>query len=317
MPLLKQRNITKELLRGISIAVLIIILASMLPLFGVIGIMLLPLLALFYHRKLGRTRGGIVPVASFLVVAVVFQGAAVDLFLIFALFLLGFLLGEGFEKNLSLEKTVGFACGGVTVVALVVLLVYGVFTGTGIFELTSSYVTKNLALYQSGYETLELSEEKRRAFTELLNYTKELLVRIMPGLFISGLVFGGGVTLMLARPVFRRTGLAFPGYEKFNRWRAPDVLVWGVIGAGVMLLIPDGGLRTAGLNGMVVMMQIYFFQGVAIVSFYFEKKQMPALVRGALIALIMFQVYLLLIVIGLGFFDMWLNIRKLNANDSV
>jgi uncharacterized protein YybS (DUF2232 family) len=317
LPLLKHGDITKEIVRGIGIALFVIAAAALLPIVGVIGIMMLPLLTLFYRIKLGRVKGGVVPASAFLFMALILGGVSVDLFLILALFLLGFLLGECFEKKLPLEKTVGYACGAVTFATLAVLLIYSQFTGTGIFELISNHVAKNLVLYQSAYEALEVSEEKRRAFTELLNYTKDVLVRIMPGLFFSGLLFGTWITLILARPVFKKTGLPFPTFEVLNRWQAPDFLVWGVIGFGVMLLIPDPGLKIIGLNGLVVMVQIYFFQGIGIVSFYFEKKQMPAVMRGALFALIMFQIYLLLIVIGLGFFDMWLNIRRLNANESL
>lgn len=317
MPLLNQGDIGKEIIRGIGIALLLVMVATILPLFGVVAIMTLPLLTLFYRIKLGRKLGGIIPAAAFFLMALVFGGASVDLFLILALFLLGFLMGEGFEKNLSLEKTVGSACGGVVVVALVLLLLYSSSVGTGVLELVSTYVSKNLALYQTGYEAIEVSEEKRRAFADLLVYAKEVLVKVMPGLFLSGLLFGAWVTLILARPVFKRAGLPMPGFVALNRWQAPDFLVWGVIGFGVMLLIPDTGFKMVGLNGLAVMMQIYFFQGIGIVSFYFEKKQMPALARGALFALIMFQIYLLLIVIGLGFFDMWLNIRKLNADEKV
>jgi uncharacterized protein YybS (DUF2232 family) len=58
-------------------------------------------------------------------------------------------------------------------------------------------------------------------------------------------------------------------------------------------------------------MTVYFFQGIAIVAFYFEKKQFPRVVRFFLYALIALQQLILLAVIGLGFFDMWVNFRRL------
>jgi uncharacterized protein YybS (DUF2232 family) len=63
-------------------------------------------------------------------------------------------------------------------------------------------------------------------------------------------------------------------------------------------------------------MTIYFFQGIAIVSFYFEKKKLPRVLRFVLYSFIALQQIILLVVIGLGFFDIWLNFRKLEVNDN-
>ena len=60
-------------------------------------------------------------------------------------------------------------------------------------------------------------------------------------------------------------------------------------------------------------MTIYFFQGIAIVSFFFEKKRLPVALRFILYSLIVVQQFLLLLIIGFGFFDMWLNFRKLET----
>jgi uncharacterized protein YybS (DUF2232 family) len=58
-------------------------------------------------------------------------------------------------------------------------------------------------------------------------------------------------------------------------------------------------------------MSVYFFQGIAIVSFYFNKKKFPRMIRIFLYTLVAVQQLVLLAVIGLGFFDMWFNFRKL------
>ncbi len=69
------------------------------------------------------------------------------------------------------------------------------------------------------------------------------------------------------------------------------------------------------LNGMVVLTIIYFFQGIAIISFYFEKKKIPMAIRTLLYGTIIIQQIFLLVIAGIGFFDVWLNFRKL-GNDN-
>jgi hypothetical protein len=66
--------------------------------------------------------------------------------------------------------------------------------------------------------------------------------------------------------------MPYPAYSRLNLWQAPDYLVWGVIGCGLLMLVPDGFAKTIGLNGLITLMMIYFFQGVAIVSFFFRKE---------------------------------------------
>jgi uncharacterized protein YybS (DUF2232 family) len=50
---------------------------------------------------------------------------------------------------------------------------------------------------------------------------------------------------------------------------------------------------------------------MAIVSFFFEKKQVPRLFKILLYTLIALQQLVLIAVIGIGLFDMWFNFRKL------
>ncbi len=83
-----------------------------------------------------------------------------------------------------------------------------------------------------------------------------------------------------------------------------------------MLLIPKISLKLLGTNGLLILMTIYFFQGIAIVAFFFDKKQLPRFLRIVLYSLIAVQQLLLLVVIGLGFFDVWLNFRKLKTAKS-
>jgi uncharacterized protein YybS (DUF2232 family) len=90
--------------------------------------------------------------------------------------------------------------------------------------------------------------------------------------------------------------------------------VWGVIGCGLIMLFPAAGIRLIGVNGLLVLLTIYFIQGIAIVSFYFEKKRLPRTIRVILYTMIAFQQLLLLIIICIGLFDMWINFRKIDTN---
>jgi uncharacterized protein YybS (DUF2232 family) len=299
---------------GVGITLVLFMGAMIMPIIGLVGIFLLPLPVLIYRLKLGRAKGAAIAAIAFMAMAAILGGGTLDLLLFLALLVLGFVLGESFERGFSLEKTMLMASGILTLAGLLFLLFYSHSAGIGIADLISAYVGKNLALYREALEQVGATEETRQAFSASLEIVEYVMVRVLPGIAVSGVLFTAWITLLLARPMLKRMNLPCPDFGSLMYWRAPEMLVWVLIGCGLMLLMPVGGLKLIGLNGLLVMLQVYFFQGIAIIAFFFEKKRLPVMARWIMYILITLQVFLLVLVIGLGIFDMWLNVRKIESN---
>jgi len=299
---------------GVGITLILFAVVVIMPVIGLVGVFMLPLPILVCRLKLGRVRGAVVAAIAFAAMVAILGGGSLDLFLFLALLVLGFVIGESFERNFSLEKTLVVSCGILTLAGLLLLLFYSHSAGVGIADLVSSYVDKNLALYEQALKQMDATEETRQALSASIEVVERVMLRVLPGLAVSGILFTAWITLLLARPVLRRAGLPFPEFGSLNSWRAPEMLIWPLIACGLLLLVPVSGLKLLGLNGLLVLLQVYFFQGIAIVSFFFEKKRFPLAVRWILYTLITLQAFLLVLVIGLGIFDMWLNVRKIESN---
>ena len=140
-----------------------------------------------------------------------------------------------------------------------------------------------------------------------------VLVRILPALAVGSTLFVAWVNLLMARSVLLSRDLFFPDFGPLNRWKVPEVLVWGVIASALLLLFPSRAMKVIGLNGLIVFMVVYFLEGIAIVSFFFEKKQFPRFLRSTIYVFIFIQQIICLLVIGLGFFDTWLDFRRLST----
>ncbi|MDO9111183.1 MAG: DUF2232 domain-containing protein, partial [Desulfatirhabdiaceae bacterium] len=134
---------------------------------------------------------------------------------------------------------------------------------------------------------------------------------VMSALFVTW------VNLLMTRSLVRFRGLKTPNFGSLTRWKSPEILVWVVIAGGVMLLIPVKTLKIIGLNIVLGLIMIYFIQGISIVSFYFDKRKFPRMLRGVLYALIGVQQVFSMLVIGLGFFDLWIDFRKINKNEKL
>jgi uncharacterized protein YybS (DUF2232 family) len=301
----------KGIIHGVLITSLIFVVSAYLPIVGVFGALFIPLPTLFYRSKLGRSSAAIIPVLSFMVMVAVSGRISIDMLFPAELLLLGFVLGELIELSLPIEKTFLYTCGSVVLTGITALLIFNLASGKGFWTQMSQYVDQNLQMAMVLYQKTGMSAENIQLISSSLDKIQYVLVRILPALMISSILFIIWTSLLLAKPLLRNRRLFYPDYGPLKLWQAPEALVWGVIGCGLILLFPDNTAKMIGLNGLLILLTVYFFQGIAIVSYYFEKKALPRMPRFFLYSLIGLQQIPLLVVIGLGFFDMWLNFRKL------
>ncbi len=315
MPDIVQKDICKDIARGVAITLLIFVISIYIPVFGFFFSLFIPLPVLYARMKLGRQAGAAVPVLSAVIITGWIGEPSFDTVFFVELLLLGFIMGELFQRNVSVEKTVGYTAAVVLGAGMLLLLIYGNISAAGLGALVSDYVDKNLKMTLALYEQVGVSEENIRVIAESLDKIRYVLVRIIPALAIAFTLFITWTTLLVSKPILKGRNLFFPDFQPLNHWKVPENLVWGVIGCGLMLLFPDRSIKLVGMNGLIILMTIYFFGGIAIVSFYFEKKRFPLFLRFFLYSLIALQQIILFLVIGLGFFDMWLNLRKLDPQN--
>ena len=302
----------KDIVTGVLITSLVFLVAIFIPIVGFVVALLIPLPILFYRSKLGRTAGGIILMISSLVMILLIGELSLDGLFFLELLLIGFVLGELIEFNLSIEKTILYASGCVFLSAFGGLLLFGILSGKGIAAMVSDYVAKNLELTLALYRNMGMSEETVQLISNSLDKIQYVLVRIIPALVTASTLLVVWASILLAEPILKNRSLFYPDFGRLNMWKAPEVLVWTVIGCGLALFLPNTTAKMIGLNGLIILMTVYFFQGIAIVSFYFEKKRFPRVIRIFLYTLIALQQLILLAVIGLGFFDLWVNFRRLS-----
>jgi uncharacterized protein YybS (DUF2232 family) len=300
----------KDIVNGVLITSLIFFISVFIPIIGLFGALFIPLPILYFRLKLGRKIGALVPAISGSILFIVIGGMSADVLFFVELLLIGFMLGELIELNYSIDKTILYATGAALLTGFMGLVLYSVLSGEGIYALVSDYVTNNLALTMVLYQSMGMSQENIRLIDRFLAEIQPLIVQILPAMVTASTLFVAWTNILIARPVLKRRLLSYPDFGPLNLWKAPEYLVWGVIVCGLALFLPGSAINIIGQNGLLILMTVYFFQGIAIVSFYFEKKRFPRFIRFFLYTLIAVQHLILLAVIGLGFFDMWVNFRR-------
>jgi uncharacterized protein YybS (DUF2232 family) len=300
---------SKDLATGIVITCLAVAVCTMVPIAGLMGSAFIPVPLVFFRAKLGRQAATVIAMAA-LGCAVVL-GGRLDVLFFGELLWIGFVMGELMARQWPLEKTVAAVCVAVIIAGLGGLLVSSLGADQGLLTTLSEGVRYHLELSLQLYQQMGLSQDQLDFLESSIEGIQQVLIGMMPALVIGSTLMVTWISLLAARRMCQRYGLPFPDYGALDRWKAPELIVWGVIGSGALLLVPALAAKMVGLNGLVVFMVIYFFQGMAVVAFFFQKKQIPRLARMVLYGLIVVQQLVMLAVIGVGFFDTWFNFRKL------
>ncbi len=302
----------KHIAGGVALILLLFGMAVALPVFGFFFSLFIPLPVWFYHRKLGYKPGLLIAAIAGVIVFFVIGRLGFDLIFFTELLIIGILLSRLFRLNLPVEIVVGITCLAVLSTGAAGLVAYSLTLNRGIGSIISAYVTQNLKLTMALYQNAGISEDTVRILADAMPRIHYILARITPAVAMSMTLLIIWINLLAARPLFALGNQPFPTTEPLNRWRAPNFLIWLVIACGGALMLPAGALNMIGLNGLIVLVTIYFFQGIAIVSYYFNKKNFSKAAKFLFYGLIVLQQLLIFVIIGLGLFDVWLDFRKLD-----
>jgi len=137
-----------------------------------------------------------------------------------------------------------------------------------------------------------------------------LVRRLLPGLIVANTGLVAWINVILARQLAFRLGWGEPKPPLFY-WSTPEWLIFVVLGAGFLLLVPVTGVRFFSLNLLIVLGLLYFCQGVAVVAAWFHRWGLPRFFRLVGYAL-MFLNPLFFLIVTLGLMDLWLDFRRLH-----
>lgn len=234
---------------------------------------------------------------------------------------LAFLLEFGLPAILLAEGLRRASRPEVVVTGVAALLTLG---GVGVLALASDQWARPLAAVSQHVEALLADME---AFTlrmglsgegppPLLGSVEKLrtfLLMAFPGLFFAGSLLTASGYVLLLRSLIRRWpaqlgGLTPPPF----RWELPEFLVWAFIGAGILYLTGLTWPQAVGLNVLIILLGLYFLQGLSIAAFLFQRFHLPRLLAAMSVMLLLFQPFLTLLVAGVGLFDVWFAFRRLS-----
>lgn len=169
----------------------------------------------------------------------------------------------------------------------------------------------DLALQQAMgfYGKMGLSPDELWPVSASVEQVRNFLLATSPSLLIAAALLTTSTNYFLARGGLTRAstpGGSYPGFA----WKMPDSLVWVLIGAASLILSRLPIAKEIGLNGLLIMMTLYFLQGLAIAAFWIRRLKLPPFVGMLGVVLLLIQPVLLLLLTGVGLFDIWFVFRR-------
>lgn len=175
-------------------------------------------------------------------------------------------------------------------------------------ELIGKEITQTTVVMQEMFAEADLPPSQQQELGLAVERMVSFLHDAYPGIAISvsglmtiGLVF---ILSLVARGQYVVPGKPFP------EWKVPEQLVWVLIAAGFLVAFGEGLLATFALNLLVVLLPIYFLQGLAVIDCFFRRKAFSPVFRVIGYLLVTLVNPLPMVVTGLGIFDLWADFRK-------
>jgi uncharacterized protein YybS (DUF2232 family) len=286
------------------------------PLGALIGV-LSPFPLVFIYLQRGR-QVGIALVALVFVVLLLLVGANQAMLFLAEYALMALVLGELIRFQLPGDRCIAISALASGFVSMVLLVALFGDQDVSVKEFFAKQVRSHFSQSMEAFESMgenKAEVEEMRVFAEK---AAEGFAASYPAFLLIGSLIGAAANYALIQIAWLR--LYGPGMfsgRAFSGWVCPETLVWGFILSGAALFLGQGMVADAGLNVFLVMLCIYFAQGLSIIVYFLKVRKVPTFFWFVLFILIFVQPLLIGLVAGLGVFDIWADFRKLKTVEDV
>jgi uncharacterized protein YybS (DUF2232 family) len=270
-----------------------------------------PLPAAFIGMRYGST-AGCATVAATAVLILLSSGQSTVLMYLVQFGIPGAALPWLLNRGVAWDKATVAVLWAMVFVSICGLLVVSLVAGQSPISLAGDLIGKEIAqttiVMQEMFAEADLPADQKRDVGLAVEKMAVFLQKAYPGIAItvSGLMTLGLVFLLslMARGRYKVPGRAFP------EWKAPEPLVWLLIISGFLIAFVDGLPSDFALNLLVILLPVYFLQGLAVIDCFFRRKAFSPIIRAVGYLLVTLVNPLPMVVTGLGVFDLWADFRK-------
>ncbi len=223
-------------------------------------------------------------------------------------------LGEAVRLHWGLIK------GGVTALAaclLFAILAVFIFQFAGLNNITVSvkdYLQYVISEIVSIQQSAGVTNAQSIYLAERAPQIALFIFRTIPSIIFVFALVAVTFNLLLSRRFIRLPHLFSGHVWDVAAFRIPDAAIWIVIGSILIFfaghyLFDNVFVKYSGINLVIAMAAVYFFQGLAVVVFFVRRIRVPLFRLLIYFIVILFFQTIGLLIIGLGLADVWVDFR--------
>jgi len=188
------------------------------------------------------------------------------------------------------------------------VLLYSASSGVNLQQMISAEVSSSMNQAVAIYEKSGVKGEELDLVKQTMKTVSDLLFRLYPALItvIFAIMAGCNLALLKKTAALFRLNL---NIGEFITFRNPDLLVWVLISTGFSLLLPTSLVTTPALNILLLVVLMYFVQGMAIVTVLISRQSISGILRIGFYIMLVIQPYLAVLIAGVGLCDLWMDFR--------
>ena len=211
--------------------------------------------------------------------------------------------GQRWDKAIAISWAVMFM--SVAIVMVAEAAVQGISLGAMVNEYIAREISQLKELYS---QSADLPAEQKEQLLTVLDELRKTLSIIWPAVVacLAGFLLLIQVFLLGLLPATKEL---LPG-PVFVDWKVPDYLVWPMITAGFGAFFATATIQTIAINLLIILFPLYYLQGLAIVTYYFQQRGTSLWLRAISYLLLALFNPLPFFLAGMGLFDLWGNFRK-------
>jgi len=210
--------------------------------------------------------------------------------------------GRQWDKAIAISWSVMLLTVAIVIVAEVTT------RGISLGSMLNDYIGREIGQLKELYsQSADLPAEQKEQLLTVLDDLGKTMGIIWPAIvaFLAGFLLLIQVFLLWLLPATRNL---LPG-PVFIDWKLPDYLVWPMITAGFAAFFATGTLQTIAINLLVILFPLYYLQGLAIVTYYFQQRGTSLWLRAISYLFLALFNPLPFLLAGVGLFDLWGNFR--------
>jgi len=234
---------------------------------------------------------------------------------IFTMGMAGLFIAQIAAKNESVEKIIIYPA----LFIIASICFYFIYSGLVLSVNPWQFVVKYIAAtIEENVKLLSQSPLKAEDINYIKDNEKNIIdsfTQIFPSLIIITSTLIIWANFLLGKRILGKAGITWPKFTELTRWKSPELIIWIFIISGGLFFVPNKDINFFSLNIFLVTCFIYLLQGLAIVSFFFQNKNVPLFFRYLFYFFIAVQQILMIPIIAVGLFDIWIDFRKYFQKD--